>query len=195
MRQSLNTHPVRLKAKNTGWPRRNFCVGVSPTCRLHFFMEPLTTEEDTITRDRNVGKQLQIPKKGILNHTGAITSNPHSTSLVHNVAKTQLQHIRLSERYCRRFVFMPSTKCAQDSRGWWKYERNGYRRKTKIRSPVLDLRFTTPKGPWIDFKGTGKKNYSFIFSNSGFGGLEVACWPLVPEWSRGSVLAFGTRVV
>ena len=30
---------------------------------------------------------------------------------------------------------------------------------------------------------------------SGFGGLEVACWPLVPKWSRGSVLAFGTQVV
>ena len=25
--------------------------------------------------------------------------------------------------------------------------------------------------------------------------LEVACWPLVPKWSRGSVLAFGTQVV
>ena len=23
-------------------------------------------------------------------------------------------------------------------------------------------------------------------NNSGFGGLEVACWPLVPKWSRGS---------
>ena len=30
---------------------------------------------------------------------------------------------------------------------------------------------------------------------SGFGGLKVACWPLVPKWSRGSVLAFGTQVV
>ena len=36
----------------------------------------------------------------------------------------------------------------------------------------------------------------FVQANkSGFGGLEVACWPLVPEWSRGSVLAFGTQVV
>ena len=34
---------------------------------------------------------------------------------------------------------------------------------------------------------------AFKYSSSGFGGLEVACWPLVPKWSRGSVLAFGTE--
>jgi len=40
-----------------------------------------------------------------------------------------------------------------------------------------------------------RKCLAVIFVSSGFGGLEVACWPLVPKWSRGSVLAFGTQVV
>jgi len=36
--------------------------------------------------------------------------------------------------------------------------------------------------------------YFYYHTTSGFGGLEVACWPLVPKWSTGSLLAFGTQV-
>jgi len=38
-------------------------------------------------------------------------------------------------------------------------------------------------------------HFQYYIVCSGFGGLEVAWWPLVPKWSRGSVVAFGTQVV
>jgi len=63
MRQNLNTHPGRLKAKNTEWQWRIFDVDVSPICGLHLFMEPLTIEKDATTHVRNVGKQRHIPEE------------------------------------------------------------------------------------------------------------------------------------
>jgi len=112
------------------------------------------------------GSSVISRRKGILNHNDVKTSNSQSrgpdTSLLHNVAKFRLRHLRLSERYCRKLVVMQGAKCTRESRGWRKCGRNGYRRKTKIRPPVLNLEFTTPKGPCIDFRGMGENNYNFF---------------------------------
>ena len=66
------------------------------------------------------------------------------------------------------------------SRLWYKRTINSQKTVSHV---VSKLRVSHGCRKWIEREYSGGEKYCSLGETSGFGGLEVACWPLVPKFA------------